>query len=95
MRIVGLPDFSAAVIRRDTAVSAATKTTPVKGSAPEAQEAEPQVRAPRISAGNEAVVDRDRVDQIRKALETGTYPLIPTKIADAMIAAGMYGKIDK
>lgn len=34
-------------------------------------------------------VDADRVDLIRKAIETGDYPLVPTKIADAMIAAGI------
>lgn len=32
-------------------------------------------------------VEADRVSQIRKALEDGTYPLVPTKIADAIIAA--------
>ncbi|MEE4205903.1 MAG: flagellar biosynthesis anti-sigma factor FlgM [Erythrobacter sp.] len=32
-------------------------------------------------------VDRERVAEIRKALEEGTYPLVPTRIADAMIAA--------
>ncbi|MEM1196899.1 MAG: flagellar biosynthesis anti-sigma factor FlgM [Pseudomonadota bacterium] len=32
-------------------------------------------------------VDGDRVEKIRKALEDGTYPLVPTKIADAIIAA--------
>ena len=32
-------------------------------------------------------VDAERVDQIRKALEDGTYPVVPTQIADAMIAA--------
>ena len=32
-------------------------------------------------------VDTDRVAQIRNALRDGTYPLVPTKIADAMIAA--------
>ena len=34
-------------------------------------------------------VDVDRVAKIRKAVETGTYPVVPAKIADAMIAAGM------
>jgi negative regulator of flagellin synthesis FlgM len=37
----------------------------------------------------EAPVDSDRVEMIRKAVDTGTYPLVPTKIADAMIAAGL------
>ncbi len=32
-------------------------------------------------------VDTDRVVEIRKALQDGSYPLIPTEIADAMIAA--------
>ena len=32
----------------------------------------------------------ERVAQIRKAIESGSYPLIPTKVADAMIAAGMF-----
>ncbi|MEL6237095.1 MAG: flagellar biosynthesis anti-sigma factor FlgM [Pseudomonadota bacterium] len=32
-------------------------------------------------------LDNERVQQIRKALEDGTYPLVPTTIADAIIAA--------
>ncbi|MEA1619139.1 flagellar biosynthesis anti-sigma factor FlgM [Erythrobacter sp. T5W1-R] len=32
-------------------------------------------------------VDTDRVEQIRAALRDGSYPLVPTKIVDAMIAA--------
>jgi negative regulator of flagellin synthesis FlgM len=34
-------------------------------------------------------VDADRVQVIRKAIESGNYPIIPAKIADAMIAAGL------
>ena len=41
-----------------------------------------------VSAGT-APVDQTRVDQIRKAVQNGTYPVIPTRISDAMIAAGM------
>lgn len=37
--------------------------------------------------GAQAPVDSDRVAQIRAALSSGTYPLLPTRIADAMIAA--------
>ena len=36
-----------------------------------------------------APVDMERVNVIRRAIESGTYPVIPTKIADAMIAAGL------
>jgi negative regulator of flagellin synthesis FlgM len=32
-------------------------------------------------------VDAERVSQIKAALQDGSYPLVPTKIADAMIAA--------
>jgi len=40
------------------------------------------------TAGANAPVDVDRVTQIRKAIEDGSYPILPTRIADAMIAAG-------
>lgn len=32
-------------------------------------------------------VDTDRVTEVRKALQDGSYPLVPAEIADAMIAA--------
>jgi negative regulator of flagellin synthesis FlgM len=34
-------------------------------------------------------VDAERVAQIREALKDGNYPILPAKIADAMIAAQM------
>ena len=34
-------------------------------------------------------VDTERVELIRKAVESGTYPVVPAKVADAMIAAGL------
>lgn len=40
----------------------------------------------RVSAGA-APVDTDRVAQIRDALKDGSYPIMPAKITDAMIAA--------
>jgi negative regulator of flagellin synthesis FlgM len=40
-------------------------------------------------------VDTDRVELIRKAVETGTYPVVPTKVADAMIAAGLLLRTNK
>ena len=36
-----------------------------------------------------APVDQDRVSQIRDAVQNGNYPVIPTRIGDAMIAAGV------
>ena len=43
----------------------------------------------------EPPVDNDRVAQIREALRDGTYPLIPAKIADAMIAARVGFALEK
>ena len=37
----------------------------------------------------EAPIDAERVQMIRKAVETGTYPVVPARVADAMIAAGV------
>jgi negative regulator of flagellin synthesis FlgM len=34
-------------------------------------------------------IDAERVQIIRKAVESGTYPVVPAKIADAIIAAGL------
>lgn len=45
------------------------------------------------TADSGAPVDADRVSEIRKALEEGRYPLVPAKIADAMIAAELYGTV--
>lgn len=34
-------------------------------------------------------VDAERVQVIRRAIEQGRYPVVPARVADAMIAAGM------
>ncbi|MFM5907106.1 MAG: flagellar biosynthesis anti-sigma factor FlgM [Novosphingobium sp.] len=34
-------------------------------------------------------IDNERVAEVRKAVEAGTYPLVPAKVADAIIAAGL------
>lgn len=85
--------ISAGVVNRINAglssrVSATGASQPVRseeaGSRTGAQEASPA----RALAGSEAPVDTDRVDVIRKAVEQGKYPVLPARIADAMIAAG-------
>ncbi len=38
-------------------------------------------------AAGEPPVQTERVNEIRSALKDGTYPIVPTEIADAMIAA--------
>ncbi len=93
MRIVGLPEFSGSVLRPSAAASSAGKISPTQKIASDAREAEAPISTSRVSAGRDVPVDSERVAEIRKALESGTYPLVPTKIADAMIAAELYGKI--
>ncbi|MCB2072920.1 MAG: flagellar biosynthesis anti-sigma factor FlgM [Novosphingobium sp.] len=48
----------------------------------------PVVKSEALDPG-QAPVDVERVQLIRRAIEAGDYPLVPTKIADAMIAAGI------
>ncbi|MDE8651157.1 flagellar biosynthesis anti-sigma factor FlgM [Novosphingobium album (ex Liu et al. 2023)] len=58
------------------------------GVSTEKQAAPAVEKSPALDPGP-APVDTDRVQVIRKAVESGTYPVIPTQIADAMIAAGV------
>lgn len=55
----------------------------------QAKPAAPAVERSRAFDPGTAPVDAERVAEIRKAVERGTYPVIPARIADAMIAAGM------
>lgn len=58
-----------------------------KGSAP-ASDAPTVERSDAFDAGA-APVDAERVTEIRKAIDKGNYPVIPMRVADAMIAAGL------
>jgi negative regulator of flagellin synthesis FlgM len=51
--------------------------------------AAPQVETSDAVKAGAAPVDAERVQTVRHAIETGKYPIIPARIADAMIAAGM------
>lgn len=64
---------------------AATANSPVETAGPAPATFQPSQA---LDPG-QAPVDVERVKVIRHAIETGTYPVIPTKIADAMIAAGL------
>lgn len=95
MRIVGLPEFSGAVVRPGTGTPAPEKVAPTQKVATDTSKAAPPMSTSRISAGQQPPVQSERVREIRRAIETNTYPLIPVKIADGIIAAGLYGKIGK
>ena len=46
-------------------------------------------KAPLGVGVGEIPVDIDRVSEIRRAIRNGNYPLVPAKVADAMIAAAI------
>lgn len=71
-------DRAAAQARLSSRNSANSVTLPTSGVSIE-------ISAPATSVS--APVDRDRVAEIRDALRDGSYPLVPSEIADAMIAA--------
>lgn len=56
---------------------------------PRAAKAQPAVVQSEALDAGEMPVDFERVQLIRKAVESGTYPLLPARVADAMIAAEM------
>ncbi len=76
---------SARTAKTATGAPVATADGPVAGAGVAAQVERSSV----LDAGQEAPVDFERVKVIRQAIEKGNYPVIPTKIADAMIAAQM------
>lgn len=63
------------------------KSTPAKTEAA-------YVRSGTLDAG-EVPVDFERIGLIRKAIEDGRYPILPTKIADGIIAAGILLRTSK
>ena len=48
-----------------------------------------EVKRSELLSQNQPPVDAERVAQVRQAIAEGVYPLVPAKIADAMIAASM------
>ena len=78
-----------------SAVGTADARAATQAAAPAASaQASTQVATRAISAG-QVPVDTDRVATIKKAIESGTYPILPTKISDAMIAAGLLLRVAK
>lgn len=88
---IGAPR-SVGPVQVKTATTAKSALAPVDTQSPAVTNAGAAAQIQRSSAldaGSAAPVDVERVKDIRQAIETGNYPLVPAKIADAMIAAGM------
>ena len=75
--------------------NAPAQSTPVAStSAPAASSASAEAAVASVQTSQaldpgKPPVDESRVSVIRNAIQRGTYPLLPTKVADAMIAAGL------
>lgn len=61
---------------------AASSAKPAKANNPVVE------RSNALDPGQPAI-DTDRVAQVRRAIERGDYPIVPAKVADAIIAAGI------
>ena len=80
-----------AVERRPAPVGPAepvAATRSVKNATAEPKQAEGAGMLARAMAG-EAPVDAERVAKIRKAVQNGTFPLVPSTIADRLLALKM------
>ncbi len=71
--------------------------TPVRNSEAQRRPVETaEADSPALSvttAGASPPIDAERVAEIRRAIEEGRYPLIPMRVADAMIAAGLLTRV--
>lgn len=70
-------------------LSRAVDTAPAEPTSLSAWSESPAVDAASALDPGAPPIDAERVTLIRKAVENGTYPIIPAQIADAMIAAGV------
>jgi negative regulator of flagellin synthesis FlgM len=87
-----MPSFDIGPTRAVGAVNnRPAREAPAQSPHPAAAPDAPVAAAP-VSAG-QPPIDAERVAEIRKALEQGTYPIVPAKVADAMIAAGILLRI--
>ena len=83
---VGTADTRAAAAEQSAMAAGQPAATSAQGAT--------QVATRALDAG-QIPVDTNRVANIKKAIESGTYPLLPTKISDAMIAAGLMLRVAK
>lgn len=94
MRLTAVPEIVNRAARPASAAAAEAVTSPA-ASAPVRQNLAEGVVTARSVFESQPLVDSDRVAEIRKAIADDRYPIIPTEIADAMIAAKLYGTIAK
>jgi len=86
-----MPPIEVGPLRALSAIESrlARKTGESSGQSARAETAEPAVVQSDVLEAGDIPVDSERVDIIRRAVQQGTYPVIPARIADAVIAAGL------
>lgn len=75
---------SAGVTRVSTPVAAAAPVAPVRQQVATETPDAPKALAKALAA--EPPVDAERVARIKKAIADGTFPILPSKIADRLLA---------
>lgn len=65
------------------------KVSSANANSPATTLAGPAVETSQALDPGQPPIDNERVQLVRKAVETGRYPVVPAQIADAMIAAGV------
>jgi negative regulator of flagellin synthesis FlgM len=93
MRLTGLPDATLRTLRLSGASPAGEVNSASAATATKHGHADGIVTT-RATSGSVPPVDTDRVEQIRKAIRDGSYPVLPVEIADALIAAKLFGVIE-
>lgn len=96
------PSWPVGAVQGKTTPPVTTTTTTAAAASTAPASPPPAVAATAAVAGGAATVtttdatragdvpvDTDRVAQIRRAIEEGSYPVLPARIGDAMIAAGL------
>ena len=94
MRDFGLPDIGGPRALRQ-GVAPVERVSAARRPADEAKTAEAMSTISGPGPGDQVPVNAERVAEIRRAIETGTYPLIPTEIADGIIAAGLFSSVSE
>jgi negative regulator of flagellin synthesis FlgM len=86
----GGPNATVGALRPIHAVSPRAQLAPgsAKGAARAAAHSAVVERSLELDPG-QPPIDTDRVQQVRRAIERGDYPIVPAKVADAIIAAGI------
>lgn len=93
MRLTGISEFTTKAV---SASGPATGEKVGSASAPKGVRGDDRIGVSTVLGSTEVTptFDAERVAQVRKAIEDGRYPLVPAKIADAMIAAKLYGVVE-